>query len=272
MKLLLKRAKVILKQKISPATLEWIKKIIGSYKFDEVDLIYNVLADKINSKIMIDVGAHYGESFSSFLFDKWDVYAFEPDNENMKILSFFSNSKGKLVLDKRGCSNKSAKSINFFSSVVSSGISSLSPFHNSHILANKIDTVTIADYVEEQKIKEIGFLKIDTEGHDFFVLQGMPWGKVKPEVIVCEFEDSKTKKLGYTYNEMANFLKEKKYYLLVSEWDPIVEYGQRHKPKKLHEYPCTLINNNAWGNIIAFSNKEFYKLFLESTISGKTFK
>jgi len=245
------RAKTLVRTRVSPAVIGWIKKVLGRHQFDEVDVVYDLLADHVNSKVMIDVGAHYGESFGSFLFDGWDIYAFEPDAENMKILNLFLNSRGKLVLDERGCSNVSAENQSFFRSDISTGISSLSSFDSSHVGAGIIDTVTISDYAKEKGITQIGFLKIDTEGHDLFVLQGVPWQEVKPEIIVAEFEDRKTRSLGYDYHDMATLLSDQGYIVFISEWHPIVAYGGKHKWNRLEKYPYTLENDNGWGNIIA---------------------
>ncbi|MFT4305080.1 MAG: FkbM family methyltransferase, partial [Candidatus Woesearchaeota archaeon] len=37
----------------------------------------------------------------------------------------------------------------------------------------KVKTTTLYDYVTENNIKKINFIKIDCEGHDLFVLQGL---------------------------------------------------------------------------------------------------
>ena len=53
-------------------------------------------------------------------------------------------------------------------------------------------------------LSKIDFLKIDVEGLDWNVLKGVPWDRVKPEVIECEFEDAKTLALGHTYRDIAD--------------------------------------------------------------------
>ena len=44
-----------------------------------------------------------------------------------------------------------------------------------------------------------------------FVLQGIDWSKVKPEIIICEYEDNKTLQLGYNFNDLITFLQNKNY-------------------------------------------------------------
>ena len=254
---LLTRLKVLARATLSPRVIRSIKKSLGRYSFDEVDVVHKFLAEQINSKVMIDVGAHYGESFSQFLFDGWTVFAFEPDPQNMIFLKNLVGMQPNLVLDERGCSNESTEGRAFFRSDISTGISSLSSFDSSHSEAGKISTVTIADYLREKGISEIGFLKIDTEGHDLFVLQGVPWEEIKPEVVVAEFEDRKTNDLGYDYHQMAKLLVDNGYTVLISEWHPISQYGAKHKWNRLRRYPNQLQSDKAWGNLIAVLDSSF---------------
>jgi hypothetical protein len=101
----------------------------------------------------------------------------------------------------------------------------------------------------------VDFLKIDTEGHDLFVLQGFPWERNRPQVIECEFEDLKSKPLGYTTKDMADFLVGKGYTVYVSEWHPILKYGQRHDWHRLQKYPCDLACYEAWATCWRFPSR-----------------
>ena len=85
-----------------------------------------------------------------------------------------------------------------------------------------------------------------------FVLKGLDWVRIKPDIVVCEFEDQKTNNLGYNFHDMATFLKDRGYEVLVSEWHPILRYGIAHDWRRLARYPCKLANPEAWGNLIAF--------------------
>ncbi len=195
---------------------------------------------------MIDVGAHWGTSLLPFVESGWKIFAFEPDPSNRKELK---RRFKDIFIDARAVSNKVATNITLYKSQQSTGISSLSPFHESHYAAIGVDVITLTEFIKEQKIKKVDFLKIDTEGYDYFVLQGYPWSKA-PKVILCEFENSKTEPLGYSFDDMAEFLLSKGYKLKISEWYPVKAYGAVHEWKRLTDYPCEL-DTNAWGNIIA---------------------
>lgn len=208
---------------------------------------------------MIDVGAAHGDSFRPFAKYGWKIYGFEPNpinrNELIKIFGHLPN----VHIDSRAVASESKSHVEFYSSDVSFGIGSLQPFHESHKLSNYVDIITLSDFIKETKINKVDFLKIDSEGFDYFVLKGFPWAEQKPLIILCEFEDKKTVKLGYTWKDMANFLYEKEYHVLVSEWKPIINYSMKHVWSKICNFPCELDDSKGWGNLIAISDEELVK-------------
>ena len=108
-----------------------------------------------------------------------------------------------------------------FRSSLSTGISGLSKFHDSHRPADRVDTVSLAEALVEHGIGRVEFLKVDTEGHDLFVLRGIDWERCAPSTIMCEFEDLKTRPLGYDYDALARYLTDRGYHVIVSEWYPV---------------------------------------------------
>ncbi|MDP1547483.1 MAG: FkbM family methyltransferase [Anaerolineales bacterium] len=223
--------------------------------WDETNGVDQLFASAITGSTMIDVGAHHGFALAPFLSKEWRIYAFEPDEKNRaKLLERLASQKNKALvnIDTRCVSNKSVKDVAFYSSEQSTGISGLSAFHESHVEAQRVDTVTLTEFFEGKPLPVVDFLKIDTEGHDLFVLQGFPWDRTKPAVIECEFEDTKTVPLGYTFDDLANFLVDKGYTVYVSEWHPIIRYGIRHDWRQLMRYPCELADSKGWGNLLAF--------------------
>jgi FkbM family methyltransferase len=256
-----------LRGKMNPRIILGLKSLRGRKNFDEVDLVYQVLSKVIKAQKMIDVGAHFGESLQYFLYDGWEVHAFEPDAANRAVLERVSTRRGRLLINHVGCSDRDENSAPFYVSELSSGISSLSSFDPTHVAAGHVDLVTLSSYIAKQMIDHVGFLKIDTEGHDLFVLRGFPWSECRPEVIVTEFEDAKTKSLGYDYRDLGDFLVSKGYSVLMSEWFPVVNYGQRHNWRRVTSYPADLKDPAGWGNFIATSNPEHADLLLRKVNS-----
>ena len=231
-------------------------------RFDESDLIAQLMESHKETAVLIDVGAHVGSAMAPFLEKGWKIFAFEPDEKNRQILESRYGNHPNVTIDKRAVSDRPAENVQFYSSKESSGISSLASFHRSHETAGYVNVTTLAKYCEEQGIDHIDFLLIDAEGYDLFVLQGIDWTNINPEIIVCEFEDRKTKSLGYTIHDLAMFLKDKGYEVLVSEWHPILSYGIAHDWRRLARYPCENLNPDAWGNLIAFRNSPDWQKLL----------
>ena len=220
-------------------------------RFDEVGVIAKLLAGRGSDGVMIDVGAHAGSSLAPFLALGWTVYAFEPDPDNRARLQARFGSCDRLVVDGRAVSDAPADKVPFYTSKESTGISGLSAFNETHRQTCVVSTTSLSQVVCEHHIKRIDFLKIDVEGFDFMVLKGTPWDEIRPDVILCEFEDRKTTPLGYTSYDMIHYLESLGYVVFVSEWHAVLRYGIQHDWKRLVRYPCHLSAPNGWGNLIA---------------------
>jgi FkbM family methyltransferase len=231
---------------------------------DETKVAFEALKANTFKGLMIDVGAHFGSSLAPFADCGWTVFAFEPDSNNRKrLLSSFNDFKN-VVIDKRAISSTPQTAATLFTSSESTGISGLSAFHPSHKPGEKIDVTTLELFFIENDVntQTLDFLKIDTEGFDLHVLRGIPWDKISPRLILCEFEDAKTIPIGYTFHDLAIYLKKKGYKLIVSEWYPIRKYGESHEWKRFNTYPCELDDPRGWGNILATNDDFLYNSLL----------
>lgn len=246
----------ILKMNISYFTASG--NIIGPFKRDahahinENALIAALLVSQPNTGIMLDVGAMHGATLSPFLLGGWRTFAFEPDPANRRELEMRFGQNPNLTIDGRAVADRAAQNLPFYASTEAHSISSLYAFHETHRQICTVSTTTIADFARENDLRHIDYLKIDAEAYDLLILKGVPWDSLKPNVIMCEFEDRRTRPLGYTMHDMAHYLVERGYTVLVSEWHPVIRYGIKHDWRRLVFYPCELNDQNAWGNLIAF--------------------
>lgn len=216
----------------------------------EMELFSRIL-EKEDSGLMIDVGAHHGDSLRWFADRGWTVHAFEPDPANRERLVHMIQGRRNVHIDMRAVSDRIQGEAVLYKSGVSTGISGLSAFHPSHEPASVVEVTTLSVYAREAQIDSIDLLKIDAEGFDLHVLRGLDWSRHQPRFIMCEFEDSKTLPLGYTYRDLGDFLTERGYQVLVSEWKPIVAYGADHHWRRFGPYPAELSDTAAWGNLLA---------------------
>lgn len=249
--------KRILKSILPPKPYYFLK-LKYTQQFDERYLIHEFLDYK--DGVMFDVGSMDGSSFMPFLLNQWKIFAFEPDNENYNnIAAYLKKWNLNIHLYKNAVSDIKEKRT-FYTSTTSTGIPSLLKFNENQVPSHELETIVLKDVVKEHNVKSIDFLKIDVEGYDINVLQGFDFNKLKPRVIMCEFEDKKTILLGYKTSDMANLLKEKGYFIIYSIWNPIAEYGIQHVFKKMSTN-FNDIESDDWGNILAFANENDYVEF-----------
>ncbi len=238
-----------------------------AYSPNEIRLLYELLSENGRAGLMVDVGAGRGASLAPFAESGWTVIAFEPDLNNRGILSGRFEAYPNVSIDPRACSDKPHLEATLYTSKESTGVSSLSPFLNSHVPSHKVNVTTLEAALSDHGLahKRINLLKIDTEGYDLRVLQGYPWSTSDPpDVILCEFEDAKTLPLGYCLSDMVNFLLPKTYQLIISEWYPIKAYGGLHHWRCFATYPYRLKDPKSWGNIIAVRDESLFNRLCQS--------
>lgn len=263
----LKTAYKILKTKGLKGVLSTLRaKLDRTFRPDETHMVFQLLNNTERSGLMIDVGAHHGSSLASFAQQGWQVIAFEPDSSNRAELANTFDAYENVIIDPRACSDQVQPEATLFTSAESTGVSGLSAFLDSHAASEKVVVTTLADALQEHGLsaKPVDFLKIDTEGFDLMVLKGYPWAQSPhPRVILCEFEDAKTVPLGYNFHQLAAFLVDLGYHLIISEWYPVKAYGGLHRWRRFTTYPCQLADPKGWGNIFAVREATLFSQLCE---------
>ena len=232
---------------------------LGPQRPDEARIAYQALKKTGTKGVMIDVGAHFGGSLRPFALHGWRVFAFEPDSDNRAQLQKRFGQFQHVVIDPRAVSDTPVESATLYRSPESTGISTLTSFEPSHAPAETVGVTTLEIFLTQNNLLSppVDFLKIDTEGFDVNVLRGYPWKDAHPRLILCEFEDSK-EITGYTFLNMAAYLQEQGYQLVVSEWYPIRKYGESHRWRGFAKFPCELADPKGWGNIFATNDSSIY--------------
>lgn len=255
-------------RKLLKGVLDTFRNAQQSGGANEAGIVFDLLEARHRKGLMIDVGAHWGSVMAPFAEVGWQVYCFEPDAMNRKRLSYLFGKFSNVEIDQRAVSDRPAKNAILYRSEESSGISGLSAFRDSHRPAEEIEITTLGHFLEEKGLsdRQVDFLKIDTEGFDFHVLKGFPWEGTVPRVILCEFEDQRTMPLGYSFQNLAEFLEEKGYRLLVSEWWPVKAYNVSHDWRRFMQYPCNIEDPKGWGNILAIRETALYHSLVERVL------
>ena len=183
-----------------------------------------------NFKLLIDVGAHKGESIKLFSknFVIKKIISFEASPINFEYLKkkIKDNKQGynntEIVLENTalGAEDKIIE-FNQFNESSSSTIKEIDKeskyykrkFRLINFLNNKetyqkikIKISKLKDYIEINNIKKIDFMKIDTEGYEFEILLGLE-NKIKiVDIIMFEHHYDNMIKKGYTFEDINKLL------------------------------------------------------------------
>lgn len=133
--------------------------------------------------VVIDVGAWIGD-FSAYAAKCGAfVYAFEPDEKNLKWLRQTAELNGNIEVVPCGLGNEN-KELSFMGSEVGGGSSQILEGSSS-----KIRTITLDSWAEQQKIKRIDFIKSDIEGYERYLLMGAKESlkRWKPTLSICTY-------------------------------------------------------------------------------------
>ncbi|GHV43967.1 hypothetical protein FACS1894204_00200 [Synergistales bacterium] len=141
--------------------------------------------------IVIDAGSWIGD-FAAYASVKGAVsYAFEPDDENYAVLLKTAELNKNIHPIKKGLGDKKTK-VKFAggNSPVSKVVSrerKNSPLENVQIV--EIETTTIDDFVEENGLERVDFIKSDIEGYERYMLKGAAktLKKFAPKLALCTY-------------------------------------------------------------------------------------
>jgi len=237
-----------------------ILKKIHRYLFAERHIIVdecNVVAEYLNSNgnnILVDIGAMKGSCTDLFYPNQWTCFTIECNPVLVEFLTKkYRNISNVKIINKAIYNQNTNKKL--YTSTESLGITSIVDFHETHKYRYDVEAITFTRLLELEKISKIDFLKIDIEGADYFVLIDESFEVIKPRVVLVEFEFNKIKKLDLSVKNIIDTFLKLDYFTYVFEWYPINKYGTYHDFNKFYKYTNQNLDNNSWGNILAFSEQ-----------------
>lgn len=166
--------------------------------------------------VIFDIGANIGEYTlyaASFINSNGKVYSFEPVQSVFNILKqnvdLNSHLRNKIICVNKGLGNKKAiLPIYDEQNNINEGLFSI---HQKNFIQSKkiqdIEIDTLDNFVNENYIDRIDFIKIDVEGNELYVLQGAEscLKKLQPKLLI-EMSEKNFNAAGYTKQDIFNFL------------------------------------------------------------------
>lgn len=187
---------------------------------DETEIVAALANGDTLDRILVDVGAHHGAVTELFVNKGWSVVAYEPDPVNRHEFQRRIGVNSRVQLSSAAVSDQGSSSRSLYTSPLSSGISTLAAFHESHEPTAVVDVVCLSEDLhpgdQPSRLPKSGYRRIR-----FFALKGFDWSYA-PRFVLYEFEDRKTQPLGYTLRDSSAFMAGHGYSLLYSVWEPIV--------------------------------------------------
>jgi FkbM family methyltransferase len=252
----------------------YIIRLLKNWIFrDELGLLLRYESKRDDKSTLIDVGAATGEFTLPFAKKGWQVIAFEPEPINFRDLKNKLKKFPNVTCIAKAVSDTSGQ-VPFYVSSTHGGIHTLKPFHPTHRPTMTVDAVRLDETIADMRIDQVTMLKIDIEGADFLALKSFDFSKFRPDVVMCEFMDERSREnFGYTHHDMAAYMNNLGYTTFVSEWGQIVEYAREDRlivpPKFLGCAPYPLDHDPVWGNLIFIPNdrKQHFERILPSYLT-----
>jgi len=161
--------------------------------FTDRDLVVEVVLPYLRaggSRRMLDVGACVGAMSSPFLAEGWQTVMFEPDPRCHPTLAALADTyPGQVRVEAAAVTRDRDGSVPFHIAGAP-GLSGLSrsPFA-ADLATRDVPARAIAPYIARNGLFDLDFVKIDAEGHDFAILDGLDFGRIAPRLIMVEFGD-----------------------------------------------------------------------------------
>ena len=202
--------------------------ILSFFDFYHKKKILNFLKEKNlnNFDIVFDIGAHKGETINLFIknFRVNKIYSFEASPINFNILKKknIKHQRVQIILENIAIGSKSGiaqlkqvqesssstlSHINLDSNYLKKKKKILNFFSNKEYFRNiEVEVKTLNEYLDQNLIKFIDFLKIDTEGYEFEVLLGLNDKLKNVKIILFEHHFDDMLKKNYTFRDINSLL------------------------------------------------------------------
>jgi len=149
------------------------------YKNNNIDVTVK------KNDIVIDAGAWIGDFSAYAAFKGAKVYAFEPCKNTIEYLKKTEELNQNIQIIEKGLGDKNCKS--YLSNNNSNSVSN--KITENSVDSEVIEIITLDDFVTENNIEKIDFIKADIEGYERYMLLGATevLKKLCPKLAICTY-------------------------------------------------------------------------------------
>lgn len=178
----------------------------GTYEQEDSEMIYKLITPE---NVIFDIGANIGwySNHMAAMQTTGKVYGFEPIPETFKKLVDNTNLNGfkNISLNNLAFSEKKQRLTFYYSPAQTGASSSRNITEREDIVKLECNSVSVDDFVHENNISKVDFIKCDVEGAELFVYQGATetLKKHKP-IVFTEMLRKWSAKFGYHPNDIIS--------------------------------------------------------------------
>lgn len=164
-----------------------------------------------NSNIVLDIGANIGQYALLFAKHSRKIYAFEPSqrmvarlHEQIKL----NQLDTKITVIQKALSNVSGWILLTIPSRGNTGQATTILTEGSGLETEKIEAITLDEFLDSQGITEVDLIKMDIEGGELSALKGMykVFSLIHKPIVILEMNDSSMSAAGYSSMDIINEL------------------------------------------------------------------
>jgi FkbM family methyltransferase len=145
-----------------------------------------------NGDVVIDIGGHLGLNAVAFsqLAPNGKVYVFEPAPNTFKIIhhTIALNKINNIEVFPQAISDSLGKTHFFIndSPIADNANSLIEHRHDKKLLKIEVDLTSIDEFIQQQKLTKVNFIKVDAEGAELSVLKGAEYcmANFKPKMSI----------------------------------------------------------------------------------------
>ena len=187
--------------------------------------------------IIFDIGAQFGQyskQFANLHDGSCKVFSFEPFNYSRDILNKVISSKKNVKIFSNGFSNKNITSSLFVpikkSGKLGPGLSNLGDKIHDNFVKQEVQLKTIDDFILDNSINFLNFIKIDIEGYELEALEGGKNSikKFRP-VVKCEVDRNLISRIGKSPKDLFKFFNDLEYEFFIYEKE-LIQVASYKKP------------------------------------------
>jgi FkbM family methyltransferase len=210
---------------------------------------------------IVDVGAAYGSVADVFLNDGWTADLFEPDPTCQRILQRLLAAHGPRVrLFPFAAADQDCESTSFQQNSTP-GLSGLSPSpFGATVGAIPVRTVRLDGFLDSQGVSRVDFLKIDTEGNDFVVLEAHDFARLPPALVFVEYSYYFPGQDEALLQRAIGVMKERGYLAVIFEYDDDGNFKRgnwNHRLVAIHAEGARVPTRpRAFGNILFYRHDD----------------